>query len=115
MRQVGIDRPRAKAQQSRDLMDVPGLAALQNQRDCSALLGLHQVLFHAGNRKQRRDRHMVLVHAPVGEDENVEARCRRAVHRDIKLVQRSLQRSILVKEQGDGPGAEARLVQAADL
>ena len=97
--QIGVDRPRAKTQQSCNLMHISGLSALQDQGDGCALLGLHQVLLNAGNRKQRGDRHVVLVHASVGEDDDIAASGRCAVHRNIELFQRSLQRRILVKEQ----------------
>ena len=47
VRQIGIDGPRAEAEQGRDLVYVSGLAALQDQGDSRALLGLHQVLLDA--------------------------------------------------------------------
>ena len=45
--QIGVDRPRAEAEQGRDLVHVPGFAALQDQGYGCALFSQHQVLLYA--------------------------------------------------------------------
>ena len=65
MREVGIHGPDTEAEEGRHLMNVPRLAALEDQGDRRSLLGLDQMLFQRRNCEKRRDRHMVLVHAPV--------------------------------------------------
>ena len=115
VRQVRIDRAHAEAEERRDLVDVPGLAALQDQRHGGALLRAHEVLLHAGHCEQGGDGHMVLVHAPVREDDDVGSLGSRAVHRDVQLVKSPLQGSVLVVKEGDRLRAEAGLVQVPDL
>ena len=115
VRQVRIDRAHAEAEERRDLVDVPGLAALQDQRHGRALLRAYKVLLYAGDREQGGDGHMVLVHAPVREDDDVGPLGSCAVHCDVQLVQRPFQGSVLVVKQGDRLRAEARLVQIPDL
>ena len=65
MREVGIHGPDTEAEEGRHLMNVPRLAALEDQGDRRSLLGLDQMLFQRRDCEKRRDRHMVLVHAPV--------------------------------------------------
>ena len=88
MGQVGTDCPGAEAQEGGDLVDIPGLAALQDQGDSRPLFGPHQVLLHAGDRQEGGDGHVVFVHAPVRQDDDVAALCRCPVNSDIELVQR---------------------------
>ena len=113
--QVGTDGPGAEAQQGRHLVDIPGLAALQDQGDGRAPLGQHQVLLNAGDRQQGGDGHVVFVHAPVGQDDDVAAGGRRPVHRDIELVQGPGQGCVFVIQEGYILCLESGLVQVADL
>ena len=115
MGKVRIDRAGTKAHQAGDLVHVSGLSALQNQRDGGSLLRAYQMLLHAGDCKERRDRDMVLVHASVRQDQDVVSLSRRPVHRDIELFQGMGQRCVLVVQQGNDPGAEALPVQGPDL
>ena len=65
VREVGIDGSGAESEERRDLVHVPGLAALQNEGYSGALFRADQMLLYAGDRQQGRDGHVVLVHATV--------------------------------------------------
>ncbi len=69
--QVRIDRAGTEAEERRHLMDVAGLAALENQGNRRALFRADEVLLDRAHCKKGRDRHMVLVDAAVGEDDDV--------------------------------------------
>ena len=112
--QVWVHGPHAEAQKSRDLMHVPGFAALQDQGHRRPLPGLHQVLLHGRYRQQRRDRHMVLVHATVRENNDVGALGRGPVHGNVELGQGLLQGSVLVEQKRDDPRPEILPVQSLD-
>ena len=58
---------------------------------------------------------MVFIHAAVGQDDDVAARSRRAVHTDIELVQGPGQGSVFVIQKRNFLCLEARLVQMTDL
>ena len=64
----------AVAQEGGEVVDVPRLGALQDHGDRGALFRPHQILLQGGHRQQGGDGDMVLVHPPVGEDEDVGAR-----------------------------------------
>ena len=68
-------------------MDVPGLRTLQNEGDGGALLGADQILLQGADRQQRGNGHMVFIHAPVGENENVGTLLVGPVHVDEQPVQ----------------------------
>ena len=53
------------------MVDLTRLTTLQDHSHCSSLFRLDQMLLHCGNCQQRRDCHMVLIHATVGQDQNV--------------------------------------------
>ena len=115
MRQIGTDRPGAEAQKGGHLVHIPGLAALQDQGDSRAPLCLHQMLLDTGNCQQRRNGHMVFIHSPVGQDDDIAALSRRPVHSNVELVQRFGQRCIFVIEQGNLPCLKSGLIQMADF
>ena len=73
------------------------------------------MLLDRGNGQQRRDRHMVFVHAAVRKDDDVFPVGSRAVNRDIELFQRPLQRCILVKQERHRLHMEPRLIECLDL
>ena len=91
MCQIGADCPGAEAQKGGHLVHVPGLAALQDQGDGSAPFCLHQMLLDTGDCQQGRNGHMVFIHAAVGQDDDITALSRCAVHSNVELVQRFCQ------------------------
>ena len=115
MGQIGVDRPRAEAQQRGEVVNVAGLAALQNDGNGGALLGAHQMLLQRRHRQQRRDGHMVFIHAAVGQDQDVGAVAVGAVAADEQPVQRTVQRRGLVIQQRDGLHREAGALHVLDL
>ena len=115
MCQIRIDRTGAIAHQACNLMHVPGLAALQDQRDRCPLLRAHQMLLHRRDCQQCRDRYMVLIDASVRQDQDVISVRRGSVHCDVKLLEGMGQGRVLVIQQGNNPGAESFSVQGPDL
>ena len=55
--QVGVDRRRAVADQRRHVMDVAGLAGLNDQTCPQPGAAPHEVVMDGANREQRGDRH----------------------------------------------------------
>ena len=115
MRQVRTDCPGSKAQKGGHLVNIPGLPALQDQGDSRTSLCLYQMLLDTGDCQQGRDGHVVFIHAPVGQDDDIAARRRSAVHGDVELVQRFGQRCIFVVEQGNLSCLKSGLIQMPDL
>ena len=115
MREIRMYGTHAEAQQRSHMMDVSGLARLQHDGYLRALLCAHEMLLHGGYRQQRGYGHMVLVHAPVGEDDDIAAPGCGAVYGYIQLLQGSLQRGVFVVEQRYRLSMEARPVQRLDL
>ena len=112
---IGIDGPRAVAQQGGKVVHIPRLRALQNDGDGGALLGADQVLFQCGHRQQGRDGHMVFIHPPVGQDQDIGARPVGPVALQEELIQRRFQRGILVVQQRHRLHPEAGAVHGPDL
>ena len=70
--QVRIDDRAAVADQQREVMHLARVAGLQRQRHLHAQALADQVVMQAGDGQQRRDRRVFLVHAAIGEDEDVD-------------------------------------------
>ena len=77
-------------------MYLSGLAALQNQRHAGTLLGGNQMLVQSGYRKQGRNRHMVLIHAPVGDNQDIRAVPISTVRLHIQTIHGLLQAGIFI-------------------
>ena len=115
VRQIGVHRPRAEADEHGELVHVARLAAFQQHGDGGALLFAHQVLFQRRHRQQRGDGQMFPVQPPVGEDDDVRALAAGAVAGgEHALRGRSAGCARPGIEQGDGAHAEVRVAQAAD-
>ena len=71
MGQIGINCRSTITQQGRKVMNLPGLARFQDQGHGSALSGFHQMFVDRGNRQKRGDGHMVFIHTPVRQDQNI--------------------------------------------
>ena len=69
--QIRIDRAGAVSQQRCEMMYFPGFAGFQDDGYGGTFLGPDQMLLQRGHRQQRRDRHMVLIYAPVGQDQDI--------------------------------------------
>ena len=114
MRQIGVHRPGAEADQHGQLVNVARLAAFQQHGDGGALLFAHQVLFQRRHRQQRGDGHMFPIQPAVGEDDDVRALAAGAVAGGEHAFQSALQIPRPGIEQRDGAHAEVRVAQAAD-
>ena len=68
---VRIDRAGSVPQQCGKMMHLSGFAAFQDHGHRSSLLGADQMLLQAGNSQQGRDRHMIFIHIPVGQDQDI--------------------------------------------
>ena len=97
------------------MMNLSGLAGLQNQCHSGPLLCAHKVLVQRRNRKQRRDRHMVLVHTPVGEDQHIDTIAVCTVHLYKESVDRPLKAGILIIGNGNDLHLEALRLHILDL
>ena len=95
MSQVRVHRPRAKGDEQGQVMHVPGFAAFQDHGNRRALFDADQVLFQGGNSQQGRDRQMVFVHAPVRQDQDVDAVPARLIAQVEKGVQSLPERTVL--------------------
>ncbi|MPM52524.1 hypothetical protein SDC9_99284 [bioreactor metagenome] len=91
LREIGIHGLRAIAQQRGKMMHVPRLRAFQNHGQGGALLGAHQMLLQGGNRQKGGDGHVVFIHAPVGENQDIRPLAVSPVAVDKQAVQRVLQ------------------------
>ena len=106
-RQIRIDGAGSVAQKRGEVVDLPRLAALQYERQLRPVLRADQVLLHGGNRQQRRDRKMIFVHIPVGEDEEIGPLPQRAVRLEEQIFQGVLQRAVPVIGDGNDLHPEA--------
>ena len=97
------------------MVHIARLCAFEDDGDRGALLRAHQILLHGGDRQQRRDGDMVLIHAAVGEDEDVRARVIRLVTGDEKPVERKRERGIFVVQQREGGRAQAGHIHGLEL
>ena len=113
--QIGVDGPGAVTQQRGEVVDVPGLGALQDHGDGRALLGADQVLLQGRHGQQGGNGHVVLVHAPVREDDDIGPVAVGPVAVDEEMVQGLFQGRIFIIENGDGLHPEARSVHGLDL
>ena len=113
--QIRIHRPGAEAHETCEMMHRSRLRALQHQRDGRALFRLHQVPAHRGDRQKGGDRQMILIHAPVREDDDIRAGRRCPVHTHQELLHRPGKIRAPVVKKRHRPGLKPRAVQRAEL
>ena len=113
--QVGVDGAGAVAQQTGEVVHLPGLPGLQNEGHGRALLGLHQVLVHRRHRQQGRDGYVVFVHPTVGQDQDGGPLAVGLVHLDKQLLQHPVHGGIFIVKDGDRGHLEAGAVHGLDL
>ena len=77
-------------------MHLARLAAFQNDRQRGSALGDDKMTVKRGDRQQRRNGKMVLVHAPVGEDEDVRPLVVRLIRLDEQAGDRLGKAGILI-------------------
>ena len=99
--QVRIDRAGAVSEERREVMHFSRLAALQDHGHGCPFLRAHQVLLETGHSEQGRDRHMVLVHLPVCQDQDVRALADHTVHFHEQILQSFLKAGVLIVSDRD--------------
>ena len=72
-RQVGVDGRGAVADEQRDVVDLAGVAGLDDETDAGAGLLADEVVVHGGGQQQRRDRRHVLGRVAVGQHDDAGA------------------------------------------
>ena len=115
MGQIGVDGAGAVAQQGREVVDLPGLGALQDEGQGGALFGPDQVLGDRRHRQQAGDGHMVLVDVPIGQDDDVGPFLIGPVHLQEHPVDGLFQAGVLVVVDRDGGHLEAGHIHVFDL
>ena len=101
-RQVRVHRTGPVSEQRCEMMDLSWLSGLQDEGHGRLLLRLHQILMDRRHRQKGRDRHMVLVHAPVGQDQDIGPVPVCLVHLYAQMLQGALQlRAFIVNDRND--------------
>ena len=96
MCQIGVNRTGAISKKRSKMMHFSRLAALQNHSDRCSFLRPDKVLLQPGYGKQRRNRHMVLVHLAVAQNQDVSPFPYHTVHLYKKIFQRFFKTCIFI-------------------
>ena len=94
--QIWIDCAGTIADQCRKVMYLSWLGRLNDQCHTRSFLGSYQVLLHCRYRQQRRNRYMVLIHATVGKNDDVDTLTVCTVNLYIQTVNGTFQTGILI-------------------
>ena len=92
-RQIRIDRRHAETDQRGEMMDLTRFARLQNDADIRTYLLADEVVVQPRRSKKRRDRHVLLIHAAVREDQDILPIPHRSERRFEKVMERLLHRA----------------------
>ena len=105
--QIWVDCTCAIAQKSSKMMNLSRLAGFQNNSKRSTLFRLYKVLMYCRNSQQRRNRHMVFIHASVGKHQNIGTIPVCFINFYKQTVNSTLQLCALVIKSGDNSHLEA--------
>ena len=105
--QIWVDCTCAIAQKSSKMMNLSRLAGFQDNSKRSTLFRLYKVLMYCRNSQQRRNRHMVFIHASVGKHQNIGTIPVCFIHFYKQTVNSTLQLCALVIKSGDNSHLEA--------
>ena len=114
-RQVRVHRTGPVSEQRRKMMNLSWLSGLQDEGHGRLLLRLHQILMDRRHRQEGRDRHMVLVHTPVGQDQDIGPVPVCLVHLHTQVLQGALQFRTLIVNDRNNRHAEPVPVKIFDL
>ena len=92
-RQIRMDRRHAETDQRGEMMDLTRFARLQNDADIRTYLLADEVVVQPRRSKERRDRHVLLIHAAVREDQDILPIPHRSERRLEKVMERLLHRA----------------------
>ena len=95
-RQIRVDGAGTIAQQSRKMMYFSRLSGFQDNGKRGSLFGLDQMLMYGRDSQQGRNRHMILIHAPVCQDQDVGAVPVYSVHFHKQVLDSSLKLCIFI-------------------
>ena len=99
-RQVRVHRTGPVSEQRCKMMDLPWLSGLQDEGHGRLLLRLHQILMDRRHRQKGRDRHMVLVHTTVGQDQDIGSVPVCLVHLYAQMLQGAFQlRAFIINDR----------------
>ena len=96
MGQVWIDRTCAVTKQSREVMHFSRLAALKDHCDRSSLLRAYKMLLKPGHGQKGRDRHMILIHITVCQNQDIRAFADYSVHLDEEILDGFFKACVLI-------------------
>ena len=113
--QIRVHRAGTVPQQRGKIMHLPGLPGLQNQRHSGTLPGAYQILVQSRYCQQGGNRHMILVHPSVGENQNIGALPVRPVHLHKKPVNGTLQPGIFIIDDRNNLHLKALGLHTLDL
>ena len=113
-RQIGVDGPGTVSQQQGEMMHVPRVGSLQNNADGRAAAGIDEVMLQRRHRQQGRNGHVVLIHAPVGQDQDIGPILVRPVTGHEQVIQRPFQRLSPIIQNGNIRHPQGLLLGAAD-
>ena len=112
---VRIDSGSAKSEQRRKMMHLSWFRTLYDHGKGGSLLRIDQMLLHGRYRQKCRNRHMVFIHSPVGEDQNVGTVLIGPVCLQIETMNRLFQRGIFIIGDGNNRHLKARYMHGLDL
>ena len=95
-------------------MHVPRVGSLQNNADGRAAAGIDEVMLQRRHRQQGRNGHVVLIHAPVGQDQDIGPILVRPVTGHEQVIQRPFQRLSPIIQNGNIRHPQGLLLGAAD-
>ena len=115
MRQVRVDRTCTVAEQRCEMMYLSRLTALQDHGNRGSLLRANQVLLKPGYCQKGRDRHMVLIHIAVCQDQDIRPLADHSVDLDEQIFDRFLKACILIICDRDLGNLESLHIHVLDL
>ncbi len=113
--QIRVDRAGAVAQKRRKMMDLSRFPGFQHDGKGGALLRLYEMLMDSGDCQQGRDGHMVLIHAPVCQDQDICPVSVGSVHLHKQMVNRLGQLRVFVVGNGNLRHLKALNLHILDL
>ncbi len=96
LRQIRVNRGSAETKQRREMMHFPRLRRLQYDCDARSFFRVDKMLLQRRYRQKRRNRHAVLIHAPVGQNQDIDAAPERSVNLYKQPVNRLFQTCVFI-------------------
>ena len=113
--QIWIYRTGSISQKSRKVMYLSWFSGFQDQRKRSLFLSIYQMLMYSRYCQQRRNRHMVLIHASVGKDQDIGSVFIGVIYFYKEAVNSSLQLSALIVSNRNYRYLKAFFLHVLDL